>query len=65
MKRLGKSEIRNTDIIIFRDYYMYKAGYRIERDGVEIGYITFNTFLKLNTFKAGEYYGVTTYIVRV
>lgn len=64
MKRLGKSEIRKSDVIIFRDYYMYKAGYRVERDGVEIGYITFNTFMKLNTFKASDYYGVITYLIK-
>lgn len=64
MKRLGKSDIRKSDAIIFRDYYTYNPGYRVKRDGVEIGYITVNTFLKLNTFKAGEYYGVITYLIK-
>ena len=64
MKRLGKSEIKKSDVIIFRDYYMYKSGYRVERNEEEIGYITFNTFMKLNTTKINEYFGTVTYIIK-
>lgn len=59
LKRLGKEKVleilRDGGSIIFREWYMYKAGYRVEdSNNNEIGFITsdlFYYFIKENAIK--------------